>query len=81
MGETHSIRIGVEGLLGVPVRLGVNSSSLLYFPTKSEAGDITNRGDPFQAICGIFTPRAGVQIKCAMLSYGYSVSECGKAQM
>ena len=81
LGETHSIRFGTEGLLGVPERLEVNSSSMLCFPTKDEAGDITNRGDPFTTICGILSPWEGLQIKSAMLSNGYSVSEDGKAQL
>ena len=55
LDETHSIRFGREGLLGVPKRLEVNSSSILCFPTKDEAGDITNMGDPFTTICGIFS--------------------------
>ncbi len=81
LGETHSIRFSTEGLLGVPERLEVTSSGLLCFPTKDEAGDITNRGDPFTAICGIFSPWEGMQIKSAMMSSGYSISEDGKAQL
>ena len=81
LGETHSIRFGTEGLLGVPERLEVNSSSMLCFPTKDGAGDNTNRGNPFTAICGIFSPWGGLQIKSAMLSNGYFVSEDGKAHL
>jgi hypothetical protein len=81
LGETRSIRFGTEGLLGVAERFEVNSSSVLCFPTKDEAGDITNKGDPFTTICGIFSPWEGLQIKSAMLINGYSVSEDGKAQL
>jgi len=36
LGETHSIKFGPEGLLGVPTRLGFSAGSLLCFPSKAE---------------------------------------------
>jgi hypothetical protein len=80
LGETHFIIFGTRGLIGVPERLEVNSSSMLCFPTKDEVIDITNMGDHFTTICGIFSPWEGLQInKSVMLSNGYFLSEDGKA--
>ena len=81
LGETHSITFTAEGLLEVPVRLGVNPTSMLCFPTKEEAMDTTNRGDPFTAVCKIFTPGAGADIMSVLMKTGYSVSESGTAQL
>ena len=54
---------------------------MLCFPTKDEAGDVTNNGDRVTIICCIFTHGTGVQIKFAMLNTGYTVSEGGMAQL
>ena len=54
LGEIHSVKLGAEGLMGVPARLGYTPSSLLCFPPKDEMGDLTNRGDSFTTICNLF---------------------------
>lgn len=81
LGETHSIKFTTGGLLEVPVRLGVNPSSMLCFPTKEEAMDPTNRGDPFTAVCNVLTPGTGTDNTPAFVNTGYSVSEGGTAQL
>jgi hypothetical protein len=82
LGEKHSVKISDEGLLGIPDRLEVNASNLLCFPTKEEAGDIANRGDPFTAICRIFSPgSAAVQALPILMNTGYSISADGTAQL
>ena len=77
LGETHSIKFGAEGLLDVPVRLGILASSMLCFPTKDEAEDDTYRGDPFTTICAIFFPCPSAQILSTLVNCGYSTSEGG----
>jgi hypothetical protein len=77
LGESHSIKFGAEGLLDVPVRLGISASSMLCFPTKDEAKDESNRGDPFTSICAIFLPYQSAQILSTLVNCGYSTSEGG----
>ncbi len=77
LGETQSIKFVAEGLLDVPARLGISASSMLCFPTKDEAEDGTNRGDPFTTISVIFLPFQSSQIVSTLVNCGYSTSEGG----
>jgi len=77
LGETHSIKFGAEGLPGVPAMLGILASSMLFFRTKDEAEDETNKGDPFTTICAIFFPCQSAQTLSTLVICGYSTSEGG----
>jgi hypothetical protein len=79
LGGKHYIQIIHEGLLGIPFRLEVNACSLLYFPTKEEAGDIDNRGDPFSAVCRLCSFGSIVQAKPMLMNTGYCVPADGTA--
>lgn len=70
LGEIHSVKVSVDGLLGIPQRLEVSLTGLLCFPSKEEAGDITNRGDPFSAICSLLTPGTGADTMSALANIG-----------
>ncbi len=49
LSETHNLFLGPEGLLRVPVRLGLSVEDLICFPTK-KAQDPSHIGAPFSAL-------------------------------
>jgi len=61
--------------------LEVNACSLRCFPTKEEARDTNNRGDPFSALCRHCSPGFVMQAKPILINTGYSVSAYGTAQL
>jgi len=81
LGETHSIQIGADGLLGVPGRLGYKPASMLCFPSEEQTGDVTNRGDPFKSICNLFLPDNVSSIETKLQDVGYEISEGSVAQI
>ena len=81
LGELHSIKIGPEGLLGVPDRIGYAAGSLLCFPSKEEACNLTFRGDPFPSICSILVSGSGASISATLTNAGYYISEASVAQI
>lgn len=81
LGETHSIKFGAEGLLGVPDKVCYTPSSMLCFPSEEETGDLTNMGDPFLSICNICLPGNGSSIATTLEDVGYEISEGSVAQM
>jgi hypothetical protein len=75
LGETHSVKLGAEGLMGVSARLGYTPSSLLCFPSEDEMGDLTNRGDPFTPICNLFLQRSESQIAIHLHDVCYEITK------
>ena len=51
LSETYDLFLGPEGLLRVPVRLGLRVEDLLCFPTPKKTKDPSHMGAPFSAKC------------------------------
>jgi len=81
LGETQSIQIGADGLVGVLDMLGYKSASLLCFPSEEQTGDETNGGDPFISICNLFLPSNVSSIKTKLHDASYEISEGSAAQI
>ena len=81
LGETHSVKLGAEGLMGFPARLGYKPSSLLCFPFEEEMGDLTNRGDPFTSICNLFLESCESSIATQLHDDGYEITEGSVAKI
>lgn len=73
--ETHTIVYGPAGLLRVPKRFGFEGEDMLCFPSKEEAGDICNKGTPYDVLCASFQAGSGSSIATLLKTAGFSVAE------
>jgi len=77
LSETHDLFLGPEGLLRVPVRLGLRVEDLLCFPTRNKAQDPSHMGAPFSALCAAICNDSGACTMSKFVGAGYLCSSEG----
>ena len=73
IAETHDINFGTEGLLLIPVRLGVAVEQLVCFPSKEKCFDTANMGAHYSAVCAALHPTLAASIANTFENAGFTV--------